>query len=521
MTAPAQNGEGTTDRDRQLSLTPILASRNPATWVVVFGPGAIIASLTIGTGELVFSSRAGALFGYDILWLFLVACILKWVLVFSTARHMVLSGVHPFQRWIHLPGPRGWFPLLLLLFAVPSFPIWLGFLAGVLGTLAEHHLALNAHVAGAIAIGLVTILALVGGYTALERVQLGIVGALLLAVGTSLVLLNPDWLDALRGLFVPGRLHYPEWLPEFDEKLAARPVWLETITYVGVIGGSAYDYLSYVSFLRNKAWGFSSGPVCSSAKLEGLKREEVQTLRGWLRAPLIDCSLSFAIVLVFSIVFVLSGAIVLGPQHKIPVDSDLLQLQSEFVTRLHPWFLPLYVAGATLALVGTLYGVLEVGPAVMGEILRAFRPNLVRLSGRLRRWVIFWVSGGGLIVLAWSFVYTRLGEAGSRPPALVAIITPVNLFTGVLACGFICLLNPWTDRRFLPHSLRMPRPLLILNILAGIVFVILGAKGYWEEGEKRFPQSGGGWVGVPIFLATLALGWLLAWRFERRAARND
>jgi Mn2+/Fe2+ NRAMP family transporter len=44
--------------------------RRPWEWLTVFGPGAIIASLTIGTGELVFSSRGGAIFGYRILFLF-------------------------------------------------------------------------------------------------------------------------------------------------------------------------------------------------------------------------------------------------------------------------------------------------------------------------------------------------------------------------------------------------------------------------------------------------------------------
>lgn len=41
--------------------------RRPLDWLKVFGPGAIMASLTIGTGELIFSSRGGALFGYRIL----------------------------------------------------------------------------------------------------------------------------------------------------------------------------------------------------------------------------------------------------------------------------------------------------------------------------------------------------------------------------------------------------------------------------------------------------------------------
>jgi len=84
--------------------------------------GCVIASLTIGAGELIFSSRGGALFGYRLLWFFLLVLLFKWALVFVTARHMVLTGAHPFQRWMELPGPRGcsrWFFLCSLCSAFP------------------------------------------------------------------------------------------------------------------------------------------------------------------------------------------------------------------------------------------------------------------------------------------------------------------------------------------------------------------------------------------------------------------
>src|SRR3989475_1186978 len=112
-----------------------LESRNPAAWLTIFGPGAVIASLTIGSGELIFSLRGGALFGYRLQWFFLLVLLLKWALVFVTARHMVLTGAHPFQRWMDLPGPRGWFPLVFLLLALLCFPIWVCFHAGTVGTL--------------------------------------------------------------------------------------------------------------------------------------------------------------------------------------------------------------------------------------------------------------------------------------------------------------------------------------------------------------------------------------------------
>lgn len=72
-----------------------LLSKNPLRWLKFFGPGAIIASCTIGSGEVLFSSRGGAVFGYNILWVFILASFLKWVLCYCSMRHMILSGAHP------------------------------------------------------------------------------------------------------------------------------------------------------------------------------------------------------------------------------------------------------------------------------------------------------------------------------------------------------------------------------------------------------------------------------------------
>src|SRR5205809_4568349 len=123
------------DDSQATELPPALCSRNPFRWLTVFGPGAVIASLTIGAGELIFSSRGGAIFGYRLLWFFVLILVSKWVLVFTAARHIVLTGAHPFQRWMDFPGPRGWLPIALLILAVISFPFWVCFHAGTIGTL--------------------------------------------------------------------------------------------------------------------------------------------------------------------------------------------------------------------------------------------------------------------------------------------------------------------------------------------------------------------------------------------------
>ena len=75
------------------------------------GPGIIIASVTIGSGELVFASRNGAIFGYGLLWCFLYAGVFKAIQVYTAARHITLTGEHPLAGWAQ---PRR-FPVLPLL----------------------------------------------------------------------------------------------------------------------------------------------------------------------------------------------------------------------------------------------------------------------------------------------------------------------------------------------------------------------------------------------------------------------
>ena len=154
---------------------PALLSANPLSWLRVFGPGAVIASITLGSGELIFSSRGGALFGYDILFLFVLISLLKWGLVFTMARHMVLSGVHPYRRMIDLPGPRGWFPLMLLLIGSLTTPIWTGFFPGILGNFTSQVTGTEGYFNGAVDylwggafLAGILVLSASGGYSVLE-----------------------------------------------------------------------------------------------------------------------------------------------------------------------------------------------------------------------------------------------------------------------------------------------------------------------------------------------------------------
>ena len=83
--------------------------------LAVFGPAAIVASVSIGAGETIVVVRAGAWARYGLLWLVLLSCVVKGVFVtYLLGRYTAVSGEYIGHRLVRLPGPRGWLLLIAI-----------------------------------------------------------------------------------------------------------------------------------------------------------------------------------------------------------------------------------------------------------------------------------------------------------------------------------------------------------------------------------------------------------------------
>ena len=237
-------------------LSPELKSKSLMNLLKFFGPGAVMASLTIGSGETFFASRGGAVFSYAIIWAFVLGCFFKWVQCYTAMRYLTLTGDHPLRTWSHFPGPRGWFPFLMAVLSIMCFPFWMSFLPSLLGTLCHWMFKFGDHLVwGTIWVIVGIVLTVMGGYGILEKVQLVIVGLLIVAIIFSVFYFGPDWGAVATGAVIPRIPDYAPWILEKYPAVAARPPWVEVVTYVGAIGGGTYDYIGYVGLLREKNWG--------------------------------------------------------------------------------------------------------------------------------------------------------------------------------------------------------------------------------------------------------------------------
>jgi Mn2+/Fe2+ NRAMP family transporter len=383
-----------------------------------------------------------------------------------------------------LPGPRGWFPLLFGAVSILCFPFWVGGLTLMLGQLTLWALGYDLEQTKQYVPRVATLYVAIGvtitllqSYNFLEKAEMVIVGLLLVCLAIAAIASRPDWLAAAVGAVVPRVPAYPDWVVEkYADGIAGRPPWVEMMAILGAVGGGSYDYVGYVGMLRDKAWGMLGRegvalPEGPGEKIAlGESPEEVKKARTWLRAPLIDCSVSFACVMIFSALFLILGARILHDQQRIPDGLQLLSHQSEFLTRIHPSLLYVYELGVFMAFFGTIcVATYEVYVRTTVECLRGISPGLRDVSLRKTRFVVVGYCAIIGLILLWTM---------EKP---VEIVTWPALFGGVFACGLWCFAMLWSEWRFLPKSYRLGIVGRAAVMIAGLALTVMGFVGILKQ----------------------------------------
>lgn len=442
-----------------------------------------MASVSIGSGETLLASRSGAVLEYSLLWCIVLGLFLKGVQVYASARYMALSGEHPMESWRHLPGPRAWFPKFILAITFICFPFLLATLSILIGSLTNHIFGITedreiyARVWSTILIVIAAGLSLRQGYGFLELSQKIIVGALLITILIAAVACGPSIVNFIKGL-APAVPAYPDWVSEKYPKIAAKPVWNEIITIIGIIGAALPAYIGYLGFIRDRKWSFfSDKQLCNHRAADGAflsidtSAENLRNGRTWLLPIRIDLGLSFICVFVFSAAFLVLGAELLYPRQLVPDKLDLINHQEIFLTELHPSLLYLYRIGIFAAIGGTVFATFDVWTKTTWEALIPIVDKSKTVNyKKVKNVVMIWSVVGGLIIM-WTGLYW---EPFSNPVSLVRIPA---LIGGAFGCGLWCFGVWWIDRKNLPPELRLKAWAQILLILCGATLTILGIIG--------------------------------------------
>lgn len=451
------------------------------------GPGAIIASVTIGSGELVWASRSGAIFGTSLMWAFLAAGIFKGMQVYSSTRYIALTGVHPIAAWNNTKFLRWWFPVLFV--AIPTIftmPILfsgisetIGFyLLRLLGIEESHgtngmweEFEFFGNIAATVILGSCFLLSISTGLKLLEKISIAVLATLITCLLISAILLQPDIFEILKGM-IPGLVpEFEPWVTEkYGDTIASRSKWAEMALYLTAVGGGTYDYLGYVGLIRDKKWGLAGRREVTKEQLEesiSKDSSQLKYAKKWLRAPMMDTTSSFFFVTLVTLLFVIMGATVLNPVHEIPSGNDLLNKQEGFLTLVHPYLTWIYRIGVFFAFIGTLYGAFEIYRQSVLEVVWAMSPKAV-----VGNKPSFWRKMTNAYCIGFSLLLIWLPHYLSGN--IVDRMVLGAVVGGALTCGLWCFAMLFIDKIHLPKPLRMGKWLKAGVALAGTVLTYLG-----------------------------------------------
>ena len=361
--------------------------------LAIFGPAAIVASVAIGAGETIMVTRAGTWGGYNLLWLVLLACLVKGVFVtYLIGRYTAISGEYIGHRLVRAPGPRGWLLITLLILELIGAPLAWVPIAKPCGDLFHFLLSDTLspsiqestweNIITTIFIGLALSLSLRLSFERLEKQQLTICGILITGTILGTLLVRPDFVKAFIGTISFGSIPtFPEWAPED----AIRHPMLTLATTFAYIGGSVIAYIVYSNWVGIRRWGLTGHNeiekirrhAFTSDSIDYLPEDpdQVSRLRK-LVAPLSwDVGMGAIVLFIVTGTFMVSGAAVLFPLETRFEGWSLLTHQADVWNNIHPSLNWIYYICIIAALWGTLQALPEIYARVGQEFFQAIWPN--------------------------------------------------------------------------------------------------------------------------------------------------
>jgi Mn2+/Fe2+ NRAMP family transporter len=401
------------------------------------GPGILLAATSIGASHLVFSPKAGALFGFQLLWLVLAAHVFKYPAFEFGPRYAAATGKSLLHGYQKIRGPRNW---AIYLFLVSTVLQGIGVLAGVVNisgcVLSTWTGLLDTEYFSLIVIAVVVGLLFLGGFSWLDNINKVMITILVLATLLAFVRVFPQPSNFVH-LVVPA-------LPAGSIVLVAAIIgWMPTGIDVSV-------WHSFWTLEKLE----SLGEKTKTADLDAHKRH--------LKISLTDMRTGYGLSLLTGIMFLTLGAVHLGAH---AADFKGVQfakaISTAYAEILGVWMYHVFMLTAFFAMFSTSYTVIDGFSRSFCEALSSLRSEWGR--GSVRRRTYGWFVVGSSLLAAATIVWV------GNPVTLVTTVALISLAVAPIlyALNLICVKRDITD-----PQLRPARATVVIGWL-GTIFMVL------------------------------------------------
>jgi len=448
-----------------------------------FGPGAIVASLTIGQGQLIIGPQIGAWAGFALLWLISLS-IGSYIIAYVSCRFTMLSGINVMDLFA-IKTKKGWFNWFIIIIMLIFIPIFTASIITTLGQAIQWIVGVGHYLIWGVSFCLLAgILVLLGRYKILEYTQAFFVGLLAIGALFSIFYIKPDLLEILPNFLLIGQNvpnTYPQWVDQV-EGFSKTPIPLVMLGYLGTLTFTLITLIGYLGWIKVKKWGIfkdQENPNDFSEKLfNSFKKhgkitylpddeKEINKSKILLKPLIIDLSIAFIIVTIVSSAYMIAGKYLLGPQAignpLLPSDVDLIKTQGIIFSHMASWLEPLFKISVFFALFGTVYAGFEAATRMLFETGKTINIKIKNI--KYKRFMLYLL----IYILAIGIPLAYLMYLGL---SVLLMLSITLLFIGVIGVIIYGIGAIYLSQKVLPKKYKLGKINLILSIIAIILLMI-------------------------------------------------
>lgn len=417
----------------------------------LLGPGFLWMVSAAGSGELLFTPRIGALYGYTLLWAMVAAVALKWSINREIGRYAVCTGRSVIDGFADLPGPKNWAVFVIL---IPQLFVAVTSIAGLAGSAATAlviALPGNIKIWTIVAICVSTALVVWGRFKAIERVAT----ILAIALGVASVI-------AAISVFPQGDKLAAGMIPRITNEIK----YEEVLPWLGFMLSGAAGLIWYSYWVREKGYGMKSNS--DAADMRQLAKADINKLKKWTEQMTWDTSVAVVGTLIVTLSFLILGGELLKPKGLVPEENKVAETLGNMLGQLWGpvgfWFM------ITAVFVGFWDTVLSDQDG-FGRMFSGGTRQLMKRSQSKRKWMteknlqrIYVIV---LVTIAPIILYLFLGE----PIRLLKIAGAIEACHIPLVVALVLFLN----HKELPEELKPSRFSFVFTAIAGVFFLAFAA----------------------------------------------
>jgi Mn2+/Fe2+ NRAMP family transporter len=417
--------------------------RNYLRYLKYFGPGAVVACMTIGAGDIVLAPRIGAWAVplYSALWVITFAMITKGLTAYLATRYSLLSGEHIMTLFSRV-RPYGWINIFSLITGFLLLPFLIATFLTILGNVFTLFTGTGDFIIWGVSLGLfIALFGALSSYKIIERIQLAFVIFLCFGAIVAVVVVHPDWFAMLKGLFTPQVPTIATWVTAED--IIAFPVMFQLAAIYGTMHGTYADITAYISWWRLRV----------QEKKVALKSEIMTGVK-------FDLFISFTIVAIFMVAFLAAGVVILGQRQIVPNGVDLISAQQSIYTQISP------IVGNVIypiAMVGVIAGSIYAGMDAVPRMIKAWLDPLNKRVQKIsfKRFQLY-------IVLY--LLFTSVPLMFFEKP--IILMTIYLLLTGVFGMWLLGWGALWANQKKLPKEQRLGKTKMTLFVISNIAITV-------------------------------------------------